>query len=182
MATRHMNTQIARSRPTGRFLVTILLVAAVGAGIFGVRAAASRHMLPNVANPFQPAPAAAKAGALATNPAIEQAWGIRFTAVNLLADGGMVEVRYEVVDAAKGGRIHLDPTLKDLPRVQVEGTGTTINSRDLMFHIHRGMGVHDEGRAYSIVFGNQNGAVRPGATVTLIMSDGLKLAHFPVTV
>jgi hypothetical protein len=182
MATRSIDKSIARSRPTGRFLVTALLLVAVAAGVFGLRIAASRGLLPQGANPFQPAPAAARPAAPPANPAIEEAWGIRFTAVNLLADGGIVEIRYEVVDATKGGRIHLDSTLKDLPRLDVEGTSATITSRDLMFHIHRGMGVHDEGRAYSIVYGNANGVVKPGAAVTVVMSDGLKLRHFPVTV
>ena len=102
--------------------------------------------------------------------------------VNLIADGGMVEVRYEVVDAAKGGRIHRDTALKDLPVVVTDPGGGQVTSKDLMFHIHRGAGGHDEGRAYSVVYGNAGGVVKPGAWVTLRMSDGLVLSRVPVTV
>ena len=86
-------------------------------------------------------------GKMPTSGAIENAWGIRFISVNLIADGGMVEARYEVVDETKGGRIHRDTTLKDMPILVSEVTGQQVNSHDLLFHIHRGMGTHDEGRA-----------------------------------
>ena len=94
----------------------------------------------------------------------------------------MIEVRYEVIDAAKGGRIHRDPTLKDMPLIISEVTGQQVSSHDLLFHIHRGMGVHDEGRAHSIVYGNANFAIRSGSLVSIRMSDGLVLQHVPVGV
>jgi hypothetical protein len=122
------------------------------------------------------------ANKMPTSTAIENAWGIRFISVNLIADGGMIEARYEVVDSVKGGRIHRDTTLKDMPVVISEVTGQQVNSHDLLFHIHRGMGNHDEGRAYSIVYGNANFAIRSGSQVTIRMSDGLLLKHVPVTV
>jgi hypothetical protein len=172
--------QRLRSRPAGRFLLAAFLVFAFVIGIFGARLALSQRGISDALYMFHAkAPAASK---MPTSGAIENAWGIRFTNVNILADGGMVELRYEVVDAAKGGRIHRDATLKDMPVLISEATGQQVSSHDLMFHIHRGMGVHDEGRAYSIVFGNANFAIRQGSLVTIRMSDGLVLQHVPVSV
>lgn len=171
-----------RSRPLGRFLAGAFLLLALGAGLFGARLAASSGALAAL-NPFQPHPGAATATSkVPTSSAIESAWGIRFTAVNLIADGGMVEVRYEVVDASKGGRIHRDASLKDLPMIVTEPSGQQVTSRDLMFHVHHSVVGHDEGRAYSIVYGNAGSAVKPGSWVTIRMSDGLQLQHVPVTV
>jgi hypothetical protein len=171
--------QGARSRSAGRFLLALLMLLALGAGLFGARLVASRGGLSAV-NPFQPHPAVGST--VPTSSAIESSWGIRFNAVNLIADSGMVEVRYEVVDSSKGGRIHRDKTLKSLPTLIAEPGGRRVTSQDLMFHIHRGVTAHDEGRAYSIVYGNANGAVKPGSFVTIKMADGLALQHFPVTV
>jgi hypothetical protein len=170
-----------RGGPAARFLATAAVLVALGAGLFGARLLAVNGGLAAV-NPFASHPAAAVHPAMPASAAIEAAWGIRFTAVNLIADGGMVEVRYEVVDAAKGGRIHRDTTLKDLPVVVTDPGGQQVSSKDLMFHIHRGAGGHDEGRAYSIVYGNAGGVVKPGTWVTLRMSDGLVLRRVPVTV
>jgi hypothetical protein len=171
-----------RSRPLGRFLAGAFLLLALGAGLFGARLVASNGG-PAAFNPFQPHSAAATATSkVPTSSAIETAWGIRFTAVHLLADGGMVEVRYEVVDSSKGGRIHRDQSLKDLPMIVVEPSGQVVTSRDLMFHVHHSAAAHDEGRAYSIVYGNAGSAVKPGSWVTIRMSDGLQLQHVPVTV
>jgi hypothetical protein len=173
--------QGARSRPGGRLLLALLILLALGTGLFGARLVASRGGLSAV-NPFQSHPAPAAGARVPTSSAIESGWGIRFNAVNLIADSGMVEVRYEVVDSSKGGRIHRDRTLKDLPTLIAEPGGRQVTSHDLMFHIHRGTTAHDDGRAYSIVYGNANGALRPASFVTIRMADGLALEHFPVTV
>ena len=172
--------QRLRSRPAGRFLIASFLVVAFVVGIFGARLAMSQRGMSDVLYIFHGT--TASTSKMPSSGAIENAWGIRFTNVNILADGGMVELRYEVVDANKGGRIHRDATLKDMPILITEVTGQQVNSHDLMFHIHRGMGVHDEGRAYSIVYGNANFAIRPGSLVTIRMSDGLVLQHVPVSV
>ena len=169
-----------RNRPTGRFLVAASLLLVFFAGIFGARMALGQRGLSDALYFAHGLATSSTAAKMPTSGAIENAWGIRFVSVNVLADGGMIEMRYLVVDANKGGRIHRDSTLKDMPVIISEVTGQQVNSHDLLFHIHRGMGVHDEGRAYSIVYGNANFALRPGSLVTLKMSDGLTLQHVPV--
>jgi hypothetical protein len=115
------------------------------------------------------------------NPAIEQAWGIRFTNVVLMADGGMVELRYVVVNPATAGRIHSGgQNNANLPTVINEATGAKIKPTSAMLHFHHGNQTSD-GRAYSIVYGNAGNAVRIGKTVTIEMTDHSKLEHFQVT-
>jgi hypothetical protein len=123
----------------------------------------------------------AQATAPPVNPAIEQAWGIRFTNVVLMADGGMVELRYVVVNPATAGRIHSGgQNNANLPMVINEATGARIKPTSAMLHFHHGNQTSD-GRAYSIVYGNAGNAVRIGKTVTIEMTDHSKLEHFQVT-
>jgi len=115
------------------------------------------------------------------NPTIEERWGIRFTAVNVLADGGIVELRYIVIDPAKGARIH-SGKLADLPQIRADDTGKTIRSNSLMFHVHFDhTPTNAEGRSYSIIYGNADGAAHIGGTVTLVLADGLRLERIPVS-
>ena len=118
-----------------------------------------------------------------TSAAIEQNWGIRFTTLAVLADGGLIELRYQVVDPSKSARIHTgDATseLKNLPVLVVEGTGAKVESRSVMFHFHHAS--DKDGRLYSIIYGNAGGALKPHTFVTIRLSDGLALQHVPVTV
>jgi hypothetical protein len=115
------------------------------------------------------------------SPQIEEQWGIRFTVVQLLADNGLVELRYVVLDNNKANRLHSDSTsLANLPTVLVEGTGQVVRSNSLMFHIHHEWDQGTDGRDYSFVYGNAGGAIHPAARVTIAMPDGLKLQHVPV--
>jgi hypothetical protein len=115
-----------------------------------------------------------------TNPQIEQEWGIRVTLVQLLADGGLVEIRYEVLNTDRANRLHADTSLDSIPAILVEGgSGASIQARSLMFHYHHG-DKGTEGRTYSIVYGNSGGALHRGSLATVRMADGLTLQHVPV--
>jgi hypothetical protein len=158
-----------------RLLAPLIVFGIVLIAVIGVR---------NVVADRQAADQATTAAATKTfpsSPTIENRWGIRFTAVNVLADGGVVEVRYIVLDPAKAGRIH-SGKLTDLPYIRADDTGKEVHSYSLMFHVHFDhTPTNVDGRAYSIVFGNSDGAARMGGTVTLILADGLRLEHVPVT-
>jgi hypothetical protein len=115
------------------------------------------------------------------SPQIEEGWGIRFTVVQLLADNGLLEMRYVVLDNTKANRLHSDSTsLANLPVVLVEGTSKTVKSNSLLFHIHHEWDQGTDGRDYSFVYGNAGGAIHTGTRVTIAMPDGLKLQHIPV--
>ena len=126
---------------------------------------------------------AAPGAVMPSSPSIEQNWGIRFTAVSVLADGGLIELRYQVVDPSRSPRIHTgDATndTKNLPVLIVEGTGAKVESRSVMFHFHHAS--DKDGRLYSIIYGNAGGALKPHTLVTIHLSDGSELQHVPVTV
>jgi hypothetical protein len=116
-----------------------------------------------------------------TSAQIEQVWGIRVTTVQLLADRGLVELRYLVVDSAKAAKLHADTTsVKNIPWIKVEGSAATIKSQSVMYHFQHGVGNGVEGHTYSIIYGNADNAVRPYSFVTIVMPDNLELQHVPV--
>lgn len=150
-------------------------VVALTATILGMRLA-SHHAsgLPtpvSVAHPAAPVPAA---------PQVEAVWGLRFTDVIVLADNGGVELRYQVIDAAKAAKIHLgDATSNQLPSLEVEGTSARITPSSVLMHFHHGDAV--SGQSYSIVYGNAGGVVHSGGFVTIVMKDGLTIKHVQVS-
>jgi hypothetical protein len=127
-----------------------------------------------------PATAAATAPMPSSSP-IENAWGLRFTTVQLLADNGLVEMRYVILDNAKANRLHADSgSAASMPSIHVEGSGKVVKSNSLLFHIHHEWDQGGDGRSYSIVYGNAGGVLYRNALVTIVMADGLKLQHIPV--
>jgi hypothetical protein len=126
---------------------------------------------------------AAPGAKMPASATIEQNWGIRFVALSVLADGGLIELRYQVVDPAKSGRIHVGDAqsdTKNLPVLVEEGTGAKVQSRSVMFHFQHSGDV--SGRLYSIIYGNAGGALKPHTLVTIRLSDGSELQHVPVTI
>jgi hypothetical protein len=139
-----------------------------------VRAATGHHTAPAPVAPTHVA-------AAPSNPAIEQAWGIKFTNAVLLADNGLVDLRYIVVNPSTAGRIHSGAQNQpQLPTVRNERTGALIKPSAAVLHFHHGTTTAD-GRTYSVIYGNAGNALRSGDLVTIIMKDGLKLEHLQVT-
>ena len=159
-----------------RLLLPLLLILAVGSAVFGTRYAISAQI---ISNPFSKPALAVPAGpaTMPTNAAIESQWGIRFTNVVLLADGGLIEMRYQVLDPAKSTRIH-SGNLKDMPAIKVEETGKIVTSNSLMTHFHHGD--MSAGRTYSILYGNAGGAIHLHSRVAIQLPDGLQLQHILV--
>jgi hypothetical protein len=135
-------------------------------------------------NQQQRAQAAASAAArtpMPTSARIEQDWGIRITVVQQLADGGLIEVRYLVVDSTKSSRLHQDSnSLANIPWIKIEGTDLSIKSKSVMFHFQHGVGQGADGKTYSIIYGNAANVVHKFAKVSIVMPDGLELQHVPV--
>jgi hypothetical protein len=168
-----------------RLVAPLLTIAVVVAGVIAIRHATGDGTHPSSAAHLP----------LPTNPAIEATWGVRFTNAVILADGGVVELRYLVVDSARAARIHTAVNNIDdngtvtpaapgnpasLPTIIVENTGLKVAPNSVMFHFHHGP-TEVDGRTYSIVYGNAGGAVHNGSMITIRMTDGLVLRHFVVT-
>lgn len=170
-----------RSRRPGRFLTPLVVLVGAALLVLGLRAGLSTAI-----NSIQSTRAATPAGqrALAPvpiSPQIEQQWGIRVTLVQLLADNGLVELRYQIVDATKAARLHSDPnSLTNIPWIKVEGSDYSIKSRSVMYHFQHGVGQGVAGNTYSIIYGNADDVVHASSLVTIVMPDGLALQHVPV--
>jgi hypothetical protein len=170
-----------RKKPLVWLLVSALLVAAV-VGVIGLRLAA------RPANVHTSSGAQLRFVPLPSSPAIESGWGIRFTAVLLEADRGMVDVRYQVVDPATSGRIHggksgVDPKaqLANLPSMILEsGHGRLTASSAMMHFEHFHFQTELVGNTYSLLYGNAGGLLHLADRITIHMSDGLELPHVVV--
>lgn len=142
-----------RLATTPRFVViaTILLLVAGASVLFQ-----SRLFHRDGTFQFVPAPA---------NPAIEEQWGIRISQLTVDADGGLVDLRYQIIDPNKALPIVEDPTKR--PEIIAEDNGIDIKSALLMPPKHDLVA----GRTYFILYGNVRGAVKRGRPVTIVVGD-----------
>jgi hypothetical protein len=165
-----------RSR-LSRLFVAVAVIAAAAVVTVGLRTGVEAYQ-----NYQQQKAIASAPRTVPTSPQIEQQWGIRVTLVQLLADNGLVEMRYRIVDSTKAARLHADSTsLADIPWMKVEGTNLSIKSQSVMYHFQHGVGQGADGRTYSIIYGNAGNAIHSHATVTVVMPDGLELQRIPVS-
>jgi hypothetical protein len=102
---------------------------------------------------------------LPSSPAIESAYGVRFVQLDVLAGGGLVELRYLVVDPARSARLH-EAGQAHLPRI-VTQSGAQLT--ETPYHSHAR--TETAGASYSILYRNDGGAVERGDAVTLRVGD-----------
>ena len=111
----------------------------------------------------RPSSADAELVSVPASPAMEDTYGIRIMSVAITAGGGMVQMRYQVLDADKVQTMH-DETIG--PFV-VGSSGTLFDAPGMTGHSHGrlpGLG----GTGY-VLLANTKGGVRPGDTVTIRM-------------
>lgn len=121
------------------------------------------------------APAAAGAApTMPTSPAIEEKYGVRFIGVDVTSAGGMIQIRYQVLDSDKTEAIH-DQTAA--PYV-VDSHGTKYADPGMVGHTHIGP-VKAAGTVDFVLLANARGGVKPGSTVTIEIGD-LELRNVPV--
>ncbi len=100
----------------------------------------------------------------------EAKWGIRITLIGVTADGGLVDLRYQVIDAQKAGTIATDKTT--VPTLIDEQTGTEIASSVMSHSKH----VIVAGQTYFQLYRNPQGAIQHGHPVTVKIGD-IQIAH-----
>lgn len=100
---------------------------------------------------------------------IEAEYGVRFVQLDVLAAGGLVELRYVVVDPARSAAIH-DQGGAHLPHIE-SPSGAVL--KETPFHSH--VAEQSAGTSYSILYRNDGGAVASGDTVDITVGD-LRLA------
>lgn len=110
-------------------------------------------------------PAPATPAGLPSSSAIEARYGVQFTMVGVTADGGLLDLRFSVLDADKAMAMHQNPSIQ--PYIIDEQTGTTIDSSPTMSHKHP----LEVGRTYFELYRNPKGLVQPGRLVTVVVGD-----------
>ncbi|MDR7253519.1 hypothetical protein J2X46_002509 [Nocardioides sp. BE266] len=102
------------------------------------------------------------------------AYGIDVDMVAVTAAGGLIELRYQVVDPDKADRINHDPSLA--PAFVVEDTGETLVMKTAPHHHGAELRL---GGTYFFLMANAHNAVHKGAEVTLVMGE-LRMQHLVV--
>ena len=147
----------------GLFVMAILVVAVLFI----------RGWRPSADEAADPTPVAT-ATTMPISAAIESTYGIRFTGVDVTAGGGMIQIRYQVLDSAKTEAIHGT----DLAPYVVDSRGTKYADPGMVGHSHVGKTLA-AGRTDYILLANAMGGVRPGSMVTIKVGE-LQLREVPV--
>jgi hypothetical protein len=104
------------------------------------------------------------------NPAVEVRWGVRITRVGVTADGGLVDVRFLIIDPEKA--LVMLQAVENVPILIAEDSGKRIVSAAMMPPRHDLVA----GRTGFILYRDTGGAIRPGTSVTVRFGD-LVLEH-----
>lgn len=104
------------------------------------------------------------------NSEIEERFGIRFDFMAVVAKGGMIDLRYRVLDVGKAKNFgHYTETS---PMLIAEDSGEVVDVTIMGQHNHR----VEPGRIYSILFRNTANRIKPGRPITISIGD-LKIEH-----
>lgn len=104
---------------------------------------------------------------------LEAQLGVRFTQAAVVGDGGLVELRYVVLDTQKASAFQNDT--KHPPRLRNERSGKLAWRAALMKQGHE----LRPGQSYYLLYLNNGGAIKRGDTIE-ITSGQRRLAHVPV--
>jgi len=105
-----------------------------------------------------------------TSAAVESTWGVRMTSVNIGADGGLVDLRFVVLDSSKATAL-MAAQREQAPRLAVEDEGLKTFYPSMT--VHRQMTV---GRTYVMLFRNTGGSIRSGHELLILVGD-LRIDH-----
>jgi hypothetical protein len=97
--------------------------------------------------------------------------GIRISQVAVTGAGGLIDLRYQVLDPDKASSVHATP-----PEMVDERTGVVVDQL-LMGHSHKG--VLHAGQTYYLLFENPGDLVQRGSEVTVTLG-GLRVSHVRV--
>jgi hypothetical protein len=118
-------------------------------------------------------PRAAAAAAVPQSSAIEERFGIRITRLGLTANGGMLDLRFIVLEPEKAAQI--GHSVLALPRLIAEDHHVQMNTAQLMLHLH----YLRRGTSYYMLFRNDGNLLHQGDHVG-VKIGGLVLSHLTV--
>jgi hypothetical protein len=113
------------------------------------------------------------AGAFPQSAAIEQQYGVRFSRIAVVGDGGLITLTYVVLDSEKATRFQSDVGHPPELRSEARDGGTQRVSVMKQGHTLRA------GQTYYFVYQNTKGALRHGEKASVHLGD-LVLPHAPV--
>jgi hypothetical protein len=99
---------------------------------------------------------------------LEQEYGIKVYLVAVTAEGGLVDLRYTVVDRDKAGHVLHDSST--LPALFVTSSGAVLHAPQAKAHKMDLV----NGGSYFLLFPNSGGVVQAGAPVSVVI-DGIRL-------
>ncbi|TET53648.1 MAG: hypothetical protein E3J64_03250 [Anaerolineales bacterium] len=100
---------------------------------------------------------------------LEERSGLRLLRATVTAQGGMIDLRYEVVDAAKANLVL--ERLKEAVIID-EATGKVASAASVAkLGELRQLGSNRPGQVNYILFANPGGAIKPGALVVVVAGD-----------
>ncbi len=105
---------------------------------------------------------------------IEAKYGIRFTLVAVTAGGGMIEIRYQVLDSDKASAVHS----AELAPIIVDSKGTKFADPGMVGHTHVGK-AKSPGTTDYILLSNARDGLKSGSMVTIEVG-GLELRNVRV--
>jgi hypothetical protein len=105
--------------------------------------------------------------------AIEQQYGVRFSRIAVVGDGGLITLTYVVLDSEKAGRFQSD--VQHPPQLLSENRDGGTKRISVMKQGH----TLRAGQTYYLVYQNTKGALRHGERASIHLGD-LTLSHAPV--
>jgi hypothetical protein len=119
--------------------------------------------------------AAAVAGtAMPTSAEMEAEFGVRFMGVDITSGGGMIQLRYQILDVDKTQAIHDE----DSAPIVIDSSGHKYADPGIPGHSHVDKN-KPAGTVDYILLANARGGVKPGSLVTIKVGD-LELHNVPV--
>jgi hypothetical protein len=161
-----MTSQVTVEAPVGRRgsrrvqLAGAFLGAAAAIGI-----GALLLWSPHRSNPSRSAVALTWARPTVNTGGLVERSGVKLTRVVVTGDGGLVDLRYLVVDASRANALH---DKKTPPGLVDEQSGLVVNQ---LFMDHAHTGPHKAGETYYLVFNNPGNSVHRGTKVTVLLGD-----------
>jgi hypothetical protein len=108
-----------------------------------------------------------------TADGLVQQSGVKITQVAVTGDGGLVDLRFKVVEPERANAVH-DPTTP--PAVVDEESGLVVHE---LFMDHAHNGPYKTGVTYYLVFVNPGNWVHHGSRVSVMLGDA-QVEHVPV--
>jgi hypothetical protein len=152
------------TRVAGRLSRRTLLILVLAAALLLAGASWSAYVL------ARPAP---HGTAFPQNAAMEDQFGVRFSRVAVVGDGGLITLTYVVLDSEKASRFQSDTAHPPVLYSESRHGSTRRISVMKQGHTLRA------GQTYYLVYQNTDGALKRGERVTIV-DGGARLKHAPV--